>query len=159
MRLERYLNEKYLNAVKHSGKTFEVFTNPSKDELRELGDIRGIIDTKTKTLYVWSAYMNHYNMMKENPTIKKALGANADFYWSRGQGIDHIFTFDAPSNFSYINSDTMDFISFELSNPKVLEDLNKLYDADWSFMRKWVRPTEITNVIRDAINQMEVKVG
>lgn len=60
MRLKQYLTEKYFKRVKgRYGTSFEVFVNPTKKELMEVGGgeygIRFIADDEYKKLYVWNA--------------------------------------------------------------------------------------------------------
>ncbi len=56
-----YLAAKFFNAVKIGNNYIEVFTNPSTSEIRELkkttGNIRLIIDNKTKTIYAWDGFL------------------------------------------------------------------------------------------------------
>jgi len=65
MRLQSYLQEEYLTRISQvvrrgTDKSFEVFVNPSKKELRKLktkdGDfvVRWIADVKKEKLYVWN---------------------------------------------------------------------------------------------------------
>ena len=55
MRLQKYLQEKYLTRIKHfhSSKTsFEVWVNPTSKELRNIGRyVKFIADNKGKKLY------------------------------------------------------------------------------------------------------------
>ena len=160
MRFEKYLNEKYMTAVKYAGDTYEVFVNPSKKELRELDSIRGLIDTKTKKLYVWSAHINHHNMVNNNKMIQRDTGLT-DFrkYWKEGDQLDHIFTFDTEGELDYVNSDNIDYIAREVTTEKALDDMNTLYDADWSFMKKYTNPNMIKKLIGNAIDVLETRVN
>lgn len=55
MRLEQYLNEKWLMAYKHWGHINDVFVNPGPSDQRELGKkSRFIADAKEKKVYAWS---------------------------------------------------------------------------------------------------------
>jgi hypothetical protein len=50
------LLEKFLTAFKKYGHTLEIFENPTKSELREIGDVfRFILDSKRKKCYIWPA--------------------------------------------------------------------------------------------------------
>lgn len=57
MRLYKYIKEEYLTRVKSSiAGSAEVFVNPSKKELREIGEVvRFIADNNTKKIYTWNA--------------------------------------------------------------------------------------------------------
>jgi hypothetical protein len=153
--------EKYLNAVKYTGDTWEVFVNPSKKELRAFsGGLRGLIDTKTKKLYIWSVWINHHNMVNSNKMMQRETGLT-DFrkYWKEGDQLDHIFTFDSEAELDYMNSDNIDYIAREVTTQKTLDDMNALYDADWSFMKKYMNPNITKKIIADAINTLETRVG
>jgi hypothetical protein len=153
--------EKYLNAVKYTSDTYEVFVNPSKKELRAFsGGLRGLIDTKTKKLYIWSVWINHHNMVNSNKMMQRETGLT-DFrkYWKEGDQLDHIFTFDSEAELDYMNSDNIDYIAREVTTQKTLDDMNALYDADWSFMKKYMNPNITKKIIADAINILETRVG
>lgn len=71
MRLQKYLNDEYLDRYKLYGKSVEVFVNPSKKELKEIiefedkkkNDIRFIADRKRKKVYAWNSLGGtHYDM-------------------------------------------------------------------------------------------------
>ena len=48
--------EKWLTAFKKYGHTLEIFENPSKKEMREIGNVfRFIADAKRKKMYIWPA--------------------------------------------------------------------------------------------------------
>jgi len=55
MRLQSYLtNEEYYKRIKGYKKSYEVFINPSKKELKSIGDdVRFIADNRVQRLYVW----------------------------------------------------------------------------------------------------------
>lgn len=57
MRLKHYIQEEYFTRAKLRGKSYEIFINPSKKELREFkDDIRYIADLKKKKIFVWDAW-------------------------------------------------------------------------------------------------------
>jgi len=79
MRLEQYLQEKYLTRMKgtYSSGSFEIFVNPSTKEMREIGGIRGMglrftADNVNQKLYIWDADKAvHIDVWEEFSKINK----------------------------------------------------------------------------------------
>lgn len=64
------LVEKYLNSMKWDNKVYDIFVNPTKQEIKELEDnpyssYRFIADMKTKTLYAFSYELIHNWIISE----------------------------------------------------------------------------------------------
>ena len=79
MNLQIFLEE-WKDTYKFGHKTVEVFVNPTKRELMDLGNImRFFADNRTKKLYVWNGNTLHVNMMK-----KLNLMNGKDFYSIKG---------------------------------------------------------------------------
>ena len=60
MRLQQYLNEEYHSRIRSIANSAEVFTNPSRKEIREISKddplettIKFIADNRNKKIYVW----------------------------------------------------------------------------------------------------------
>lgn len=140
MRLERYLNERYMTAVKHNGDTFEIFKNPSKKELKEAFDFTGrgyrfLIDFRNKNYYVWPETMFHEYAMTE---IKKTDQAIPTFhaYWYKGKGSGWIFTG------SYDGMIQSDYTGV-MDDNDTGEDYLKF---DWSWLKKYLSTTALLSL-------------
>lgn len=156
------LLEKYLTSIKHGSKMNDIFTNPTKKELKELEvwgndnrfqGFRFIVDFDTKTLYVSNTIMIHYDMFLV-PEIKASVGTWSNYI---GKGSDKIFTGDCESHdFKNINSDTY-YISFGngARRESVLDNLKKLRSKDFSWLSKWMNPQEVIDIVDRAIEHQE----
>ena len=68
-----YLEETYLDSVKPYGwkkgeDLVDIYENPRGDEMRELGkkSLRFILDSKTKSCYIWDAEITHYDVLDQS---------------------------------------------------------------------------------------------
>lgn len=75
------LLEKYLIGFKKYGKIVDIYENPTKKELREIGkDIRWIADSKRQKVYMWPAIQSiHLDAWLQ---IKKELNDSRPLYKS-----------------------------------------------------------------------------
>ncbi len=63
-RINKLLNEEYLDSEKIGKIYTEFFVNPSRKELIELGEVRFVIDDLNKNLIVWKACVLHEPAIK-----------------------------------------------------------------------------------------------
>jgi len=135
MRLEKYLQEKYAFGLKgkDSGKYTEVFVNPSKSEMFELGGIVRFtaLDNKKK-VYVWKAILSlHYDIERAIP------GLNA-MSWKTE---DYIFAGEAGRQDNYFTVYNSDQIRNLIRNN--IELARKILKKDWSWLKKYyIDPTD-----------------
>lgn len=146
MRLQKFLTEKYMTAVQHSGNTYEIFKNPSKKEIKEAYDFTGsgyrfLIDFKNKNFYVWAETMFHNYAMTE---IKKTDQGIPTFqaYWYKGKGGGDIFTGSSTGRSFY--SDYIGTIEDAQTGKAYLKH-------DWNWLKKYINIEEIYEMIEETI--------
>lgn len=97
MRLEQYLTEKYVNTIKHSSSTYDMFVNPSKKEIAEIESqsfngegFRFLADFKEKKVYIWSTEIIHAQMIEDNPKTFTQILWNE--YWAHAMDADRFLS-------------------------------------------------------------------
>ena len=144
MRLQKFINEKYLTTVHVDWKHFdaEVFVNPSKRELREVAGTgyrgfgyRYLIDFKHKKIYVISENAFHETIMDaipELPAFRK--------FWDNGVGREYIYTGDVAGG---------DHSSDALFARKYDGVVEELMAQDWKWVKRYLDADKIVKVLRD----------
>jgi hypothetical protein len=149
MRLARFLNEKWLDDVQEYGSTYEVFMNPSRKEIRQLdksGGYRFIVNHKKKEVYMVSANSYHSTMWDESE-VRNRIGFSYDSYSYNAKGFDYIYCGDGITNGRY-GSDTMETLGTNYPN-----QLEKLANQDWSWVKKYLNTDEIISNINWYLDQ------
>ena len=144
MKFDKYLiNEKFWDAYKNSPSSndvIEIFVNPSRRELREIGDgdgVRGVVDFNSKKVYVWTYMVTHVAMFGNTDYAKKMGITDLREMWLDGDGLLDAITFTlAPLNSKQTESDLLDFISRH-GNEMQLKNLNKVLERDFKWMNKY----------------------
>lgn len=111
MRLYKHLKEEYLTRVKSMiARSTEVFVNPSKKELMEIGQvIRFIADDKNKKVYVWDAvkafHKQTWRQIKDDsrseidPTLLLGTATRSGIIY---KGYPQYTEYQDPKNFKWI---------------------------------------------------------
>lgn len=73
MRLRQYINEEYFGRTKNT----EVFRNPGRKELKRFKEVKFLLDSDTKNIYVWNASSIHWNVWDN--VIKTETGDSRDY--------------------------------------------------------------------------------
>lgn len=132
MRLQQYLDEKYLKKVESNVggvNSTEVFVNPSWKELMEISDkgkddIRfGALNSKKK-IYVWNAFSALHD------EISSGIGYKD---WKRNDDLIEGIAIKKGSSFVAMNSDQLD----ELSSGNYSADIDEILSKDWSWTKKY----------------------
>lgn len=113
--------EKYLTGFKQYGHIVDVYVNPTKKELKEIGEkTRWIADAKSKKLYVWSAMgAVHGDTWAK---LRKEMNDPRHLYKS-----DELLTGVWEGTFARMYA--IDYMA-----PSVRK---RIKDQDWSFVSKW----------------------
>ncbi|HUS50735.1 MAG TPA: hypothetical protein VMZ91_11265 [Candidatus Paceibacterota bacterium] len=116
---EEWADSKLVNKI-----TYDIFVNPSKNELREISNkddsFRFLADNKTKKFYVFNVELLH-------STAAYLLKLNG--YWSHKPedfivgGVAYKDSFSSFNNLSMLNK----------------EEIKKVYALDWSWTDRWVK--------------------
>lgn len=119
--------EKYLTGFKKYGHIVDVYENPTKKELREIGDkTRFIADAKNKKVYVWSAmgavHGDTWTKIKKETNDPRSLYKAGDLLTGVWEG-----------NFARMYA--ADYMA-----PAVRK---KVKENDWSFVSKWYDITDL----------------
>jgi hypothetical protein len=158
MRLERYLTEKYISAVKVRGDTYDIFKNPKSDELKEVLNsgygLRIIIDVPKKNIYFASGDIMHRHML-QSPELKKDIPIAGNWwstYWDSGEGADDIFMFDVDNRMTSLNSDSLyNLLYIGDDDTKALnrDRIDTLLDNDFKWLKKYnLNPLEVQGYIK-----------
>ena len=151
------LLEKYLNSAKlYDGNTYDIFINPSKKELKEIGDssyrgtgFRFIIDFKKKNVYAFSTEMIHrwalesfdyWDDLYYIPYFDKGLGSDRYFF---GHVIGNQVLSDIWSGYEYRIRN--------LHQDIPIEKIQKMKSYDKSWIKKYgIEPRKLEWII-DAV--------
>lgn len=164
MRLQRYINEKWLEMLNNHDT--DIFVNPSKKEIREILDgsygFRYFMDFKKKKLYLFSDNIFHRNVVSEGnrSKVEQELGMNWGDYW-RGtdKTIAYIIMGDCDKNMNNLNSDA--FNQFEggaesRNGNKAFSKLNELAKLDYTWLSKYgFSPASVRTMVLDTINYID----
>jgi hypothetical protein len=125
MRLQKYLNEKYIGTATYLRLSSDIFENPTRKEIREISKkgygVRFIADSKTKKIYMGDGYNAFHNMIWD--TVRKTTGDNR--------------------NSPYVGT----LMSGELYDKEIVLsgvdmanalDREKWSKIDWSWTKKWL---------------------
>ena len=154
MRLEKYLNEKYMSTIK-AGDTYDIFKNPKKDEIVEVLNVgyglRIIMDVKKKNIYFASGDIMHRHML-QSPELKKDLDFSWDDYWATGKEADRIVMFDVDNRMTSMNSDSLyNLLYIGSSDMRALnrDRIDALLDNDYKWLKKYdLNPIDIQGYIK-----------
>ena len=132
MRLEQYLNERFLNTVRiksgFNAGDYDVFVNPSKKERQEVlsvgGGYRYIIDFLKKKVYVFTTETYHQMIMDDVPDLP-----SFNSFWQNGQHHDRIFTGDWSGRH---NSDAL-FAPIYTN-----EEMRDFLEQDWKWVSRYI---------------------
>jgi hypothetical protein len=83
MKLKQYLKEDYYGRYQSNlrKESFEVFVNPTRKEMKRLGDMRVFIDADKKKIYIWDVNAEIHPFIKQKLNIDddKALPVTAEY--------------------------------------------------------------------------------
>ena len=163
MRLEKYLNEKFVDA--HYGGDVEIFINPTSRELRDLKNVYGyrfFIDFKKKNLIIFQQELFHRSAM--DTKAGKYLDFDWYKYWAGTEkAIEYIFMGDCNDYFKDVNSDALWDLETEVDPDdeiyeSLLEKLKVLASHNYSWLKKYgFNPKEIKDVVLKVIHTLEMK--
>lgn len=141
VKFSELFQEEFLTGEKIRGSYYEIFVNPTKEEVRDLGDsYRVIIDAKEKRIYVTDSDLLHYDMARIIKGEGYLSGFNYDDYWKRGKGVDRIIT---------MNIDGMEYYSDSLTDiilktrdteqgDEIKSQIDLLVNGDFSWIKgRW----------------------
>lgn len=163
MRLEQYLTEKFFDSYGND-QYIEVFKNPSKRDLKEIGSEYGyrvFIDLKNKNVYLATSEVWHMTMLDNSPKLRKELGnINWFKYWDgEDKTNEYVIMGDCNSFMKYFNSDSLGSISRE-ADVDNLERIKKLTEWDYKWLSKYgFNPKEIKDMVWNAIIGMEERAA
>lgn len=105
IKFSQIIQEEFLTGGKIGGDYYEIYINPTSDEIAELGDnYRVVIDTKDKKVYVTDSELLHQDMVKVIKTEGELQDFNYTMYWKFGKGVDRFITMDIGETGYYVDS-------------------------------------------------------
>lgn len=162
MKLQRYLNEKYVASMKHGngggyGGMTDVFANPSKKEIKEVESqsfdgygFRFIIDFQENIVYMWSNRIIHKWMVAKNPKLFPDL--KWDEYFMHHKQVDRYFSGHLDSG--QIVSDVWN--AFARRSPSMTDEDKKPFIAMHKHDKKWllkynIEPRQIQKIVNTVV--------
>ena len=166
MRLQSYLNEKYVNSIKWYDYDVDVFVNPSRIDLRDLQKTspigyRYIVDFDTKKIYYFHSEIIHMDILGEIPNMVPNFNQMRYMtYVNGGAFLDRIFTGHGTWDSKDVESDTWQINGDFWTNTKAHGDvmyqpLKDMLNRDMKWLNKWLNTKQIKKMAQDLITKIE----
>lgn len=157
---KQWLTEDFATGFKQSGDYHEVYINPSKSEIKTFnGNMRLILDSKEKSLYVSSGDVLHDDSIKALKVDGFLQGFNYNSYWKEGKDIDRYLTFVIEDGDYYTDSITDLFFNDRGNKEQNQINIKKLLGEDFSWLGKfmWFDRDKFNGMLDDIADAAKVK--
>jgi len=143
MRLNKFLKERFEIGFRFSGEYYEIFTNPTKKEFKEISQdypmIRFMANKKNKRVYIFKVRGYIHNQAWDE--LKKQGIEKGGDYWGEAKKGNLLGGYCElkGSKWIILTSDTLE------SSPKTY---SKVIKGDWSWVNKYILVTDYIEKIR-----------
>jgi len=157
IKFSEIIQEEFLTGGKIGGDYYEIYVNPTSDEIAELGDnYRVIIDAGEKKIYVTDSELLHEDMVKAIKSEGELQDFNYTMYWKFGKGVDRFITMNIDET-GYFADSLTDIILKTRDSDKgdeIKSQIDLLVNSNFKWVRgKWFNHNKFQSAL-DEVREM-----